>query len=193
MGQRRRRTAAAIFAVFVLAAIVVVGLREAPHATSTDQLSIGQMRAEVRSASPGLAALHAQASQLLPGGYQTLSARMRSLRGHPVVMNLWASWCPPCRAESVLFQRISTEFGRQVAFLGVDSNDQDEPAAQLLRDVPVVYPSYVDRPGRMADELHLQGLPATAFYDSDGRQVSLHQGQYLSLADLRRDVSALAR
>jgi thiol-disulfide isomerase/thioredoxin len=72
-------------------------------------------------ASPqALAALHEQSSQLL-GGTDLLMTRLRSLRGYPVVLNAWASWCAPCRGEFPMFATASATYGRQVAFLGVNT------------------------------------------------------------------------
>ena len=91
-----------------------------------------------------LAALHGQAGRLLSGGAPALRARLRGLRGHPVVINKWASWCEPCQSEFPVFQRVAVTYGRRVAFIGMDSKDHDGAARAFLRRFPVTYPSYVD-------------------------------------------------
>ena len=60
-----------------------------------------------------LAALHAQADELLPGGAGALRARLASLHGYPVVINKWASWCTPCQAERGVFEHASVALGRR--------------------------------------------------------------------------------
>ena len=69
------------------------------------------------------------------------------LRGHPVVINKWASWCDPCRAEFPAFQRVATERGREVAFLGLNAKDSRRPAERFLAAVPDAV-SLLRRPGR---------------------------------------------
>src|SRR4051812_40437556 len=70
---------------------------------------------------PALASIHRQANQLLGGGTSAFDARIEQLRGHPVVVNKWASWCAPCRAEFPIFQRVGLRYGKRVGFLGVNS------------------------------------------------------------------------
>jgi cytochrome oxidase Cu insertion factor (SCO1/SenC/PrrC family)/thiol-disulfide isomerase/thioredoxin len=89
-----------------------------------------------------LASLHAQAGQLL-GPESALVARLSSLRGrYPVVINVWASWCTACRAEFPLFASASARYGRRVAFLGVDTNDNASDGRSFFAQHPVSYPSY---------------------------------------------------
>ncbi|HEY6780354.1 MAG TPA: TlpA disulfide reductase family protein, partial [Thermoleophilaceae bacterium] len=72
-----------------------------------------------------LAQLHDQANDLLDGGVDAYGARLRELRGYPIVVNKWGSWCGPCRAELPYFQRQSVAQGKRIAFLGVDAVDSD--------------------------------------------------------------------
>jgi cytochrome c biogenesis protein CcmG/thiol:disulfide interchange protein DsbE len=144
-------------------------------------------------APPALAALHRQSNRLLPGGADAFRARLVQLRGHPVVVNKWASWCGPCRAEFPFFQRLSAELGRRVAFVGVDAEDAEDDARGFLRRYPVSYPSYID-PDQEVARLFDAGVafPATAFYDARGKLTYVHQGGYASEAKLREDVRRYA-
>src|SRR6266542_3607150 len=80
------------------------------------------------SAGDPLGRLKAQSNQLLDGGPAAFRHRLAELRGHPIVVNQWASWCGPCRVEFPWFQRASAKYGKRVAFLGVDSQDSDAAA-----------------------------------------------------------------
>jgi thiol-disulfide isomerase/thioredoxin len=140
-----------------------------------------------------LAALHKQANQLLPGGTDAYKARVAALAGYPVVVNVWASWCGPCRFEFPRFQRAAADFGKRVAFLGVDTQDSDDAASTFLEEAPVPYPSYTDPSKDIGDAVGASlGLPDTAFYDRRGKLVYLKQGPYDNLAELRGDIARYA-
>jgi thiol-disulfide isomerase/thioredoxin len=140
-----------------------------------------------------LARLYAQGNRLLPGGVGAYEERLAELRGHPAVVNVWASWCGPCRFEFPYFQQIAAEYGKRVAFLGIDSQDSHDAARTFLSEAPVPYPSYTDPDEKLAESVGAGlGLPDTAFYDRRGRLVHLKQGPYDSRAELRADVQSYA-
>ena len=140
-------------------------------------------------APPRLAALYAQANELLPGGLEAYERQLAELRGHPIVANVWASWCGPCRFEYPFFQRAAAEYGKRVAFLGIDKQDDDDAARTFLREEPVPYPSYEDPDAAISDSIGATlGMPDTAFYDSGGELVYLKQGPYDDFAELRADI-----
>jgi thiol-disulfide isomerase/thioredoxin len=143
---------------------------------------------------PKLAALHKQANELLPGGTEAYEERIAGLRGYPVVVNAWASWCGPCRFEFPVLQKLSARYGKRVAFLGVNSEDSENAAAAYLREEPVPYPSYSDPDKDILDSLGATfgGLPDTAFYDRAGRLVYLKQGPYAENSELEADVRRYA-
>jgi cytochrome c biogenesis protein CcmG, thiol:disulfide interchange protein DsbE len=142
---------------------------------------------------PPLAALHSQANELLPGGTGAYEKRVASLRGYPVVANVWASWCGPCRFEFPVLQKLSARYGKRVAFLGVNSQDSDDAAKTFLAEAPVPYPSYTDPDKKIADSLGATlGLPDTAFYDGAGKLVYLKQGPYAHDSELEADVRRYA-
>jgi len=140
-----------------------------------------------------LAQLYAQGNRLLPGGVEAYEGRIARLSGYPVVVNVWASWCGPCRFEFPDFQRVAAEYGKRVAFLGIDSQDSDDAARTFLAEEPVPYPSYTDPDQEIAESIGAgRGLPDTAFYDRRGGLVHLKQGPYSTRAELRADVKAYA-
>jgi len=140
-----------------------------------------------------LAALHKQENELLPGGTEAYEKRLAALRGYPVVVNVWASWCGPCRFEFPVLQQLAAHYGKRVAFLGVNSEDSNDAAATFLREEPVPYPSYTDPDQAIKDSIGAAlGLPDTAFYDSSGKLVYLKQGPYADDSELEDDVRRYA-
>jgi cytochrome c biogenesis protein CcmG/thiol:disulfide interchange protein DsbE len=140
-----------------------------------------------------LAALHRQSNDLLPGGTNAYEGRVAALHGYPAVVNVWASWCGPCRFEFPHFQEAAADYGKRVAFLGIDSDDSDDAARTFLEEAPVPYPSYTDPDKDIADSLGASlGFPDTAFYDRRGRLVYLKQGPYSDPAELRSDIERYA-
>ena len=140
-----------------------------------------------------LTALYSESNRLLHGGVNAYERRIAALRGYPLVVNVWASWCGPCRFEFPLFQRLAAEYGKRVAFLGVNSQDSDDAARTFLGEAPVPYPSYTDPNKGIAESLGAGlGLPDTAFYDRRGKLVHLKQGPYDNRAELAADISRYA-
>jgi thiol-disulfide isomerase/thioredoxin len=139
-----------------------------------------------------LAALHAQANQLLPGGNAAYEKRIASLDGYPIVTNVWASWCIPCRVEFPVLQQLSARYGKRVAFLGVNSQDDADAAKTFLEGTPVPYPSYTDPDAGIKDSIGGRGFPSTAFYNADGTLCFLKQGQYPDTAELEENVRRFA-
>jgi cytochrome c biogenesis protein CcmG, thiol:disulfide interchange protein DsbE len=182
---------AALLALLAVGLIQLAGTSLAPSAPT--KLTLAQMRGRLTGSSPPLAALHAQAGELLPGGLPALRARLASLHGWPVVINKWASWCVPCRAELGAFQRASVAQGRAVAFIGVDSGDTSRASAlAFLRSYPLSYPSYYDQSGELGAAITDSIFtPVTVFYDRHGAQY-IHQGPYPSQAKLELDIRRYA-
>jgi cytochrome c biogenesis protein CcmG, thiol:disulfide interchange protein DsbE len=192
-----RRRLAWILGVIALAAVVAYGLNSAPESKgprppTKSKISAQELRDKLTGAPPPLAALHRQANRFLPGERAGLRARLRELRGHPVVINVWGSWCGPCRVELPMFQRASLEWGRRVAFLGVDSKDNRESAERLLADIPVTYPSFDDSDAKIFNGYKLLAAPSTIYYDAAGMQTYIHQGQYLDRQELDADIRRYA-
>ena len=182
-------------AATALLALLVVGLIQlggSSPPTLPSSLTLAQMRERLSASPPALEALHAQANEVIGGGLPALRARVAALRGTPIVINKWASWCEPCRQEFGVFQRVSVSRGRQVAFLGIDSEDTDAHARAFLRSFPVSYPSFSDPSGRAGAAITDSAFtPVTVFIDRSGRKF-IHQGPFSSVAKLEQAVRRYA-
>ncbi len=140
-----------------------------------------------------LARLKTDENKLLDGGPEAFKARLAELRGHPVVVNQWASWCGPCRYEFPFFQRQAEKYDGRVAFLGVDSRDSREAAATFLKKYPVPFPHFYDKDSRVARVFGgARAWPTTAFYDASGRLAYTHMGAYPDEARLEADIRKYA-
>jgi thiol-disulfide isomerase/thioredoxin len=186
-----------VFAVIGLAlvAVVVIGLTQSKGDNDTPQsstVSAAQAREQLAGAPAPLAALHDQANQLLDGGNDAFEARMKELKGYPVVVNGWASWCGPCRAEFPFLQELSVTNGTRVAFLGLDSEDVHDDAVKFLKKFPVSYPSYELPRIPTNDFGAIRGLPFMLFYDAKGKLQYVHQGGYASKEQLASDIQRYA-
>ncbi len=141
-----------------------------------------------------LAKLHAQSNVLLGGGAAAYDARIEELKGYPIVVNKWASWCHPCRQEFPYFQSQAIKRGKKVAFLGVDGNDNDADAKDFLEEFPVSFPSYKDPDLKVAARMKaVAAFPSTAFYDSKGELTHVKQGSYATEEKLVADIERYAR
>lgn len=169
---------------------------EAPSAPAADAKKPPDAgkAADLTGAPPALVRLREQANRLLDGGAEAFRARLEDLRGHPVVVNKWASWCGPCRFEFPFFRRQALKRGDEIAFLGVNSNDGEADAREFLRELPVPFPHYRDPDLKVAAVFNgVQAFPTTAFYDSSGELAFVHQGGYASEAKLAEDIDRYAR
>jgi thiol-disulfide isomerase/thioredoxin len=94
---------------------------------------------------------------------------LAELRGRPVVVNFWGSWCPPCREEAPDLRTASEEFEGRVQFLGVDILDNREAAREFIREFDWRYPSVFDPEAEIRGGLGYLGQPITLIYDARGR------------------------
>lgn len=96
---------------------------------------------------------------------------LSSLKGKPVVVNVWASWCGPCTREAPSLAQASAQYAGRVQFLGVDIEDQLTPARAFIAKYGWTYPSVFDPTGSIRDDLGLLGQPVTVLYDASGAKV----------------------
>jgi cytochrome c biogenesis protein CcmG, thiol:disulfide interchange protein DsbE len=118
-------------------------------------------------------------------GDSTLSSD--ELKGKPVVMNFWASWCAPCREEAPLLERTWREYRKEgVLFVGINIRDSLTDARRFVEEFDITYPVVRDESLRLANDLGVYGLPETFFVDHKWRLLATVAGQ--SQDDQRRTV-----
>ena len=110
-------------------------------------------------------------------GHPGSDVALDHLTGRPTLVNLWATWCGPCREEMPLLQDAFARYGQQIRFLGVDTQDDPAAAASFAADLHVRYPQVVDPDGRLLDALGARGLPVALAVDANGRIVDRVVGQ----------------
>ncbi len=97
---------------------------------------------------------------------------LKDLRGKPVVINFWASWCPPCRLEAPLLEKTWRAYkNRGVFFIGVDIQDREEDALNYIREFDITYPNGPDPTGEISIDFGVSGLPVTFFVSRKGEIV----------------------
>jgi cytochrome c biogenesis protein CcmG/thiol:disulfide interchange protein DsbE len=109
---------------------------------------------------------------LTPATFQEL---LGQLKGTPVVVNFWASWCGPCRQEGPGLARVARQYGHRVQFIGVDLKDHTQPAQIFIRDFGYPYPSVADPQGAIQRSFGFYGQPVTVFLARDGGRVTVAQ------------------
>ena len=103
-----------------------------------------------------------------PKGQQYDLAR---LRGKPVVLNFWATWCPPCRAEMPAIERYYEQYSMQgLLVLGVNATNQDYPLniVPFVQQYALTFPILLDETGQISREYQVRSLPSTYFINRDG-------------------------
>lgn len=128
--------------------------------------------------------------ELLGGGEVTLS----DLRGQVVMVNLWASWCPPCRKEMPDIEQVYQDFkedGLVVLAVNTTYQDTEAGAAAFIQEFGLTFPVPLDRTGVVARQYQLRGLPTTYFIDRDGVIQSVVVGGPMSASLIRSKVQDL--
>ncbi len=111
------------------------------------------------------------------------------LQGQPVVLNFWASWCPPCVAEMPYIESVHQDLGDEIQFLGMNTQDSMGPALDLVDETGVTYELGLDPNGDIFRTFSVFTMPMTFFINADGEVVDTHGGIFTEqqLRDQIRD------
>jgi thiol-disulfide isomerase/thioredoxin len=195
--RRRRRTLIGVGTQLILGVVAVAIVGSSASSSRPTPTAVASTRAptDARPASRAssgareeLVANTREANQVLGS---TISAKLARLKGVPVVVNQWASWCTNCRAEFPFFQQAGRQYAGRVGFVGLDSQDSRSNAEAFLRQFPVDYPSVFDASASQAQSLGGgQGWPTTIFFNSAHQITNVHVGAYPTLQSLEQDIAA---
>ena len=94
----------------------------------------------------------------------------------PLVLNVWASWCIPCRSEAPLLSAAHEAFGDEVSFVGIDIEDTQDAARSFISEYGLEFDNYFDRSGSVRSTLGGVGVPITYFFAPGGELVYQHSG-----------------
>ncbi len=167
---RRAVRITGLLAAVAFVALLVYGLTsQAPNSTIDDSLSRGQA---VTPPGFDLATLTdgEGAPPVWTRAAQDGRVDLKELRGTPVVVNFWASWCDPCRAEAKVLERVQKDSGGAL-FVGIDTEDASEDARDFISQFGLTFPHVRDNGRETRQDWGVTGLPETFFLAADGRVV----------------------
>ncbi len=123
-----------------------------------------------------------------PSEQQSVSAgdqgSLADFRGDWVLLNVWASWCIPCREESPALERFAAENRDRIAVLGIDTRDLTADAIAFLQEYDIAYPQLRDASGEYATDLKTTGVPESFLIDPDGNLVARFPGPFRNLGEI---------
>ena len=150
--------------VIAIAAIVLVGF--------LGLLLWGILNKQPLTGLSGITMVNRPAPDFTLTTFKGATISLKSLMGKPVVINFWASWCPPCRIEAPLLERTWRAYkNRGVVFLGVDIQDREEDALNFIREFHITYPNGPDPTGEISIDYGVSGIPVTFFISRKGEIV----------------------
>ena len=185
---RPRRAAAALAAAVAVLAGCAADDPADPSSTDSEQPAASAFEAcpeQADEPAGGGSAVPQLAFDCLGGG----SLDLARAPGVPTVVNLWASWCTPCREELPLMQQLADDAGDQLRVIGVISKDGEPQAESFAADAGTTFPSAFDGEGDLMAELGLNGLPFTMFLAADGTLVHSELGPVDSIEELEQLVA----
>jgi thiol-disulfide isomerase/thioredoxin len=112
-------------------------------------------------------------------GFSNKSKKFSELRGKPLIINVWASWCGPCRAEMDSLERLSKRYnGKQINIIGISTDDDADAAAVFIKEARLTFDNYLDSHVVLENILGANTIPLTIFVDARGRVVQKVRGSH---------------
>jgi thiol-disulfide isomerase/thioredoxin len=96
------------------------------------------------------------------------TVRLSDFRGQPLLLNFWATWCPPCRKEMPELEKFHQEYGEQIVLLGVNWGEEASSIQEFLDGFAIKYPNLLDERGTAFVQYRLTGIPTSFFIDGQG-------------------------
>lgn len=177
--------AAAGLGVVALLAVMTIGLLNQERGDSIQRA----VRADERPLAPDL-----ELPVLVGGGEieEGSTVRLSDLRGTPIVLNFWASWCVPCRSEAPVLERLWSQYrGRGLLVLGVDVQDLTGKAKEFDEEFGLTYPSVRDGDDSTMRDFEVTGVPETFVIDKQGRVAALRVGPVTAEEQLTEAIEAV--
>lgn len=128
-----------------------------------------------------------------PSAPTTDQGSLSDFRGDWVLLNVWASWCIPCREESPALQRFAAENRDRITVVGVDTRDLTEDAVAFLREYEINYPQFRDASGEYAGDLKTTGVPESFLINPEGNLVKRFPGPFRNLAEIEEFAAPAVR
>lgn len=164
-------------AAFMAAGLLLTGCKKAPESGKAPESPAPQAAAKPR--------------QAIPFKIYTFDGKhvsLQDLKGKPVVVNFFASWCGPCQLEAPALREAFTEFGNRVQFVAVAIEDSEAGARAFLKEFDIKFPAGLDSSGAIARDYNIYGIPRTYIIDSSGNVLYEHSG-----AIMKEDLDAAIR
>lgn len=198
---RARLVVAGALAVGVLAAATGCGAGEAPAPVAADPVAtpasvdVDTPALRAQKAAAGIAACPASEGDPAPsGGLPALTlpclgggrpVDLARLTGMPTLVNVWAQWCAPCRAEAPAFQQVHEAYGPRLQVIGIDWQDtQPDAALAFAEELGLTYPQLADPEGVTRAPLSILGPPTTFFVAADGTVAHVESGPVTRASEL---------
>lgn len=137
--------------------------------------------------SPGRAS-----GEIVDGSPERFAEELSDMRGRPVVVNFWATWCDPCKEEMPRLVAAAGRYDGKVRFLGIDVQDDPTAARRFVAEFSVPFRSLADPKRDIVRDQKILGLPVTQFYAADGELAFVHSGE-ISAEELEEKIDELLR
>jgi cytochrome c biogenesis protein CcmG/thiol:disulfide interchange protein DsbE len=174
---------------FAAVGLAACGGSDSPGAAATDAVASAQRMGERLDLPRPLAENLEQANEIVGDGPEALQDELAALEGFPVVVNQWGSWCSPCRVEFPLFAESAEAHLGEVAFIGIDIQDDRGAAEEFLAEFPTPYPHIFDQDNAAVVSLQWSGFsPTTWLIDESGEIVHQRPGAYANREQLEADI-----